>query len=242
MLIKSYEERMARQATRHNLVLGFLRDETWSSSLVLTDLLGGSPALTSKTMSQLEQQGHVARHQIEPVRQLLWGITPHGLAHAWDSEDQMQVRSYFEPSKLSPLAVPHHLDIQRARLKATRAGWADWIPEALLPRGLAKRPDAVVRAPDGRRVAVEVERHVKTIKRYEAIFSAYLQAIRRGEYDEVHYLVPDHKFAVRLQRVFGLVASVSVIGERVQLTEKHKARFIVSALQDWPSCQQHVNG
>ena len=237
MLIKSYEERMGRQVARHSLVLGFLRDETWSSSLVLTELLGGSPALTSKTMAQLERQGHVVRHQAEPLRQLLWGITPHGLAHAWESEERMQARPYFEPSKLSPLAVPHHLDTQQARLRAQRAGWSCWMPEALLPRGLAKRPDAVVRAPDDRKVAVEIERHVKTIKRYEAIFSAYLQAIRRGEYDEVHYLVPDHKFAVRLQRVFGLVTSVPVIGERVQLTEKHRARFIVCALQDWP-CRQ----
>lgn len=237
MLIRSYDERMSRQATRHRRVLCFLRDETWSSSSVLTELLGGTPALTSKTMSQLEHLGHVVRHQAEPLRQLLWGITSHGLAHAWDDDAQMQFRACFEASKLSPLAVPHHLDIQRARLMAARAGWSDWIPEALLPRGLVKRPDAVVRASDGRRVAVEVERHVKTIKRYEAIFSAYLQAIRRGEYDEVHYLVPDNKFAARLQRVFGLVTSVPVIGERVQLTEKHKARFIVYALQDWPCCQ-----
>lgn len=242
MLIKSYEERMARRAARHGLVLCFLRDETWSSSPVLTELLGGSAALTSKTMSQLEQQGYVVRHQAEPLRQLLWGITPHGLAHAWDEDGQIQIRPYFEPSKLSPLAVPHHLDTQYARLKAQRAGWSGWTPEALLPRGLAKRPDAVVLATDGRKVAVEIERHVKTIKRYEAIFSAYLQAIRRGEYDEVHYLVPDRKFAVRLRRVFGLVTSVSVIGERVQLTEKHKARFIVSALQDWPCSQWAVNG
>lgn len=237
MLIKSYEERMARQGARHGLVLRFLRDETWSSSSVLTALLGGSPALTSKTMAQLERQGHVVRHQLEPLRQMLWGITPHGLAHAWKGSEQMQARGHFEPSKVSPLAVPHHLDVQHARLKAQRFGWSDWMPEALLPRGLAKRPDAVVLAPDGRRVAVEIERHVKTVKRYEAVFSAYLQAIRRGEYDEIHYIVPDRKFAERLRRVFGLVTSVPVLGERVQLTERHKARFIVLTLHDWPVFQ-----
>ena len=224
---------MARQADRHRMVLSFLRDEAWSSSPVLTALLGGSPALTSKTMSQLERQGYVLRHQPECVRQLLWGITPHGLAHAWGDDEQMQVRAYFEPSKLSPLAVPHHLDIQYARLKAQRAGWTNWIPGGLLPRGLAKRPDATVLDPAGCKVAIEIERHVKTNKRYEAIFSAYLQAIRRGEYDEVHYIVSDTKFAARLRRVFGLIKSVPVIGERVQLTEKHRARFIVVSLSDW---------
>jgi hypothetical protein len=236
MLIKSYAERMQRQSVRHSLVMVFLRDETWTSSQVLTDLLGGSPALTSKTMAQLERHKYVIRQEVEPLRQVLWGITPHGLAHAWDDDETMLKRAYFEPSKLSPLAIPHHLDIQRARLKAQRAGWSDWTPEPLLPRGLAKRPDAVVVASDGRKIAVEIERHVKTVKRYEAIFSVYLQAIRRGEYHEVHYLAESRKFAGRLQRVFGLVTSVPVVGERIQLTEKHKAKFIVVALEDWP-CQ-----
>ncbi|MDP1539500.1 MAG: MobC family replication-relaxation protein [Moraxellaceae bacterium] len=227
---------MARQRARHRMVLSFLRDEVWSSSQVLTVLLGGSPALTSKTMSQLERRGYVLRHQLEPLRQLLWGITPHGLAHAWDDE-QMQFRAYFEPSKLSALAVPHHLDIQYVRLKAQSAGWSNWTPEALLPRGLAKRPDATVLDPAGRKIAVEIERRVKTVKRYEAIFSVYLQAIKRGEYDQVHYIVSDNKLAARLQRVFGLIKSVPVLGERIQLTEKHRARFTVVSLSDWTCCQ-----
>jgi hypothetical protein len=235
MLIKSYKERVERQANRHDLVLSFLRDETWSSSQVLTELLNGSPALTSKTMAQLERQQFVVRHEMEPLRQVLWGITAHGLAYAWSDHELMQRRAYFEPSRLSALAVPHHLDIQRVRLKALRAGWSDWTSESLLPRGLAKRPDAVVASPDGRNIAIEIERHVKTLKRYEAIFSAYLQAIKRGEYDAVHYVVPDRKFAKRLKRVFGLVHSVPVLGERVQITDKHRARFIVSALADWPT-------
>ena len=235
MLIKSYSERMSRQAARHELVLGFLRDETWSSSKVLTELLGGSLSSTSKTMSQLAIRGYVIQHQIEPLRQMLWGITTHGLAHAWDNELQMQARTHFEPSKLSLLAIPHHLAIQYARLKALRAGWTDWVPERLLPKGIEKRPDAVVRADDGCIVAVEIERHVKTLKRYEVIFSAYLQAIRRGEYDVVHYIVPDRKFVTRLQRVFGLIKSVPVIGERVQLTDSHRSKFMVIALDDWPS-------
>lgn len=235
MLIKSYDERLRRQAIRHGLVLRFLRDETWTSSPVLAALLGSSPASVSKTMYQLERKGHVIRHVAEPIRCTLWGITSHGLAHAWEEHEQMQVRGYFEPSKLSMLAVPHHLDIQRARLGALRAGWSDWMPESLLPTGISKRPDAVASTPDGQRVAVEVERHVKTLKRYEAIFAAYLQAIKRGEYDAVHYVVPDRKFAKRLERVFGLVLSVPVLGERVPITDRHRARFIVSALADWPA-------
>lgn len=234
MLINSFADRMKRQSDRHHLVLGFLRDETWSSSKVLTELIGGSPALTSKTMAQLERLKFVSKHEATPLRLVLWGITPHGLAHAWGDEEQMQIRAYFEPSKLSLLAIPHHLDTQLARLKAKSFGWVHWTPESLLPRGLAKRPDAVVTSPNGQKIAIEIERHIKTVKRYEAIFSAYLQAIKKGDYSEVHYITPDHKFAKRLIRVFGLVTAVPVVGERVSLTAKHKAKFMVYALEDWP--------
>lgn len=234
MLIKSYRQRMERQTAKHDQVLIFLRDEAWSSSRILGNLLGVTPASISKTLAQLERLGYVIKHQDALCRYKLWGITAHGLAHAWPPDEIMQVRGHFEPSKLSSLAIPHHLDIQLARLRAERALWKDWTPEQLLPKGLAKRPDAVVITDSGLKVAVELERNIKTLKRYEAIFSAYLRAIKEGEYTEVHYVTPDVKLAKRLRRVLDLVTSIPVLGERVQLTEKHKGRFKVYSLEDWP--------
>ncbi len=234
MLIKSYAERMARQSARHHSVRSFLKDETWTSAYVLAQLLGCSPSQVSKTMQQLSAQHHVIGHQIESFRGTLWGITAHGLAHAWLEDEPMAVRPHFEPSRLSVLAIPHHLDVQRARLNAERAGWTGWQPENVLPVGMSKRPDAVAVSAEGLVIAVEVERHIKTLKRYEAIFSAYLQAIKRGEFQAVHYVTPDRPLATRLKRVFELVKAVPLLGERVVITDKHRARFKVSALADWP--------
>lgn len=238
MLIKSYEERMARQAVRHRHVLRFLRDETWSAAHILTYLLNGSATLVSKTMQQLKKRGFVMEHRAEGCRSMLWGITAHGLAHAWDADEVMVARPYFEPSRISSLAIPHRLDVQRARLSAERAGWSNWQPENTLPPGMAKRPDALVVDLNGQIIAVEMERHIKTLKRYEAVFSAYLQAIKRGELEQVHYVTPDTGLAVRLSRILGLVQAVPLLGERVLISDRHRARFIVTPLSDWPPTNQ----
>ncbi len=234
MLIKSYDERLACHEQRHREVLTFLRDETWTSSLILMRHLGCSAASVSKTMKQLELKGFVVRHAVPELSKTLWGITPHGLAFSWAEDEPMQQRPHFEPSKLSALAVPHHLDIQMARIGAVEAGWSGWVSGHRLPAGLAKRPDAVTVDPDGACIAIELERHVKTLKRYEAIFATYLQSIKRGEYAAVHYVCPDEGLAKRLTRVFGLVQAVPLLGERVPITDKHRAKFPVYALDRWP--------
>lgn len=234
MLIKSFAERQSRTAEKRDKLLRFLRDETWSSLANLSDLLGMSISPTFKTLQQLTRDDFLVEHKIPELRLGLWGITPKGLAFAWDESEAMAFRPYFEPGKLSVTSIRHNLDIQRARLIAERAGWTGWIPGTRLPPGLKKRPDAVASNTAGEKIAVEVERSVKTQKRYESIFSIYLQLIRQGHYQSVHYVCPDAALAPRLQRLFGLVQAVPVAGDRVPISERHRARFPVFALDNWP--------
>jgi hypothetical protein len=81
-----------------------------------------------------------------------------------------------------------------------------------------------------------VELHTKLlphhIQRYEAIFAIYLQMMKRDEYAKVHYVCPDASFALRLFRMFELIKPVSVTEERVPITEKHRARYTVYALDN----------
>lgn len=234
MLINSFAERCVRTQAKRAVMLRFLRDETWSNLTNLAGVLGLSEPASFKTLCQMERDGFLLRHKISALRMSLWGITPQGLAFAWDEAEIMQSRPYFEPSKLSVLTTYHYLDIQRARLVAERAGWTNWVPGNRLPKDIKKRPDAIATNPQGQLVAIELERSIKTIKRYEAIFAIYLQMMKRDEYARVHYVCPDASFAPRLARMFELIKSVPVAGERVPLTEKHRARFPVYALDNWP--------
>lgn len=223
-----------RAARKRSTLLRFLRDESWSNLPNLAGVAGMSQSATFKTLGQMERDGLLQRHKVTELRLSLWGITPQGLAFAWDDEETMEPRPHFEPSKLSVVTIHHYLNIQRARLAAERAGWSDWLPGNRLPKDIKKRPDAVATTPAGQRIAVELERSVKTIKRYEAIFAIYLQAIKHGDYAMVHYVCPDAAFAPRLSRLFQLIQAVPVVGERVPITEKHRARFPVYALENWP--------
>jgi len=126
------------------------------------------------------------------------------------------------------------LDIQLARIKAEAAGWSNWISGKHLPSQLAKRPDALVANPFGEKVAVELERTIKSRQRLERIWSIYLQQITRKEIKMVHYVCPDAGFAKRLRRVFMLLKTIPVAGERVVLTEKHRSKIIVDTLDKWP--------
>ncbi|SNS03702.1 hypothetical protein SAMN05192560_2329 [Methylobacillus rhizosphaerae] len=234
MLINSYQQRCMRSQAKRETVLRFLRDETWSNLTNLADMLGLSEPATFKTICQMERDGFLLRYKVDALRLSLWGVTPQGLAFAWADNEAMRVRPYFEPGKLSVMTIPHYLDIQRARLMAEQAGWTNWVPGHRLPKGIKKRPDAIATNAEGQTIAIELERSIKTLKRYEAIFAIYLQMMKREEYAKVHYLCPDAGFAPRLERMFALIQSVPVAGERVPITKKHRARFPVFALDNWP--------
>lgn len=234
MLINSYQQRCARAQSKREVILHFLRDETWSNLTNLANMLGLSEPAAFKTVCQMERDGFLLRFKVSALRLSLWGITPQGLAFAWGVDEVMQIRPYFEPSKLSVMTIAHYLYIQRARLRAEHAGWTNWIPGNRLPKDIKKRPDAIATNPEGQIVAIELERSIKTLKRYEVIFAIYLQMMRRNEYAKVHYVCPDESFAPRLLRMFELIKSVPVAGERVPINVKHRARFPVYALDNWP--------
>lgn len=234
MLIKSFKERCNRQEAKQRKLLGFYRDEIWSSAYNTSLLLGCSLSAAYKTLNQLEIKGILQSHLIQELNLKIWGITAQGQFIAWDNE-VIQQRSAFQPSKINALFVKHHLDLQVIMLNATKAGYTQWVNGKLLPKAIQQRPDAIVRDISGNQLAVEYERTVKSRKRYEVIFSKYLQAIKRGEFCSAQYVCPDENFAARLSNVFASIASVPVAGQRVTLTDKHRSKIAVSSISNWPN-------
>lgn len=62
MLINSYQQRCVRAQTKRELVLCFLRDETWSNLTNLAGVPGLSDAATLKTTCQMERDGFLLRY------------------------------------------------------------------------------------------------------------------------------------------------------------------------------------
>lgn len=232
----SYLEKQSRADAKRELVLQFLASgEVFSTVMMLSRVISASPSSTARTLDNLMRAGALKSemHMIRLRHSAIYGITPHGLGLVGKFDSR-----YFELGKTNPAYIPHHLDTQMARLNAEDEDWKDWQPgKALYGLNLEKVPDALATDPVEKRVAIEIERHIKTPKRYAEIISAHLQAITQKRWAEVHYLCPDglHK---KVEAAFARIESVSVKGERVQLQKKHRDCFKFFALNLWPTTQK----
>ena len=228
----SYLEKQSRAEAKRELLLQFLASgEVFSTVTMLSRVISASPSSTTRTLDYLVRDGALKseRHVIQCRHSHIYGITAHGLGLVGKSN----VR-HFELGKTNAAYIPHHLDTQVARLNAEGEGWKDWQPgKALYGQSLEKVPDALATDPVEKRVAIEIERHIKTPRRYGEIISAHLQAITQKKWAEVHYLCPNglHK---KVEAAFAHIDSVFVKGERVPLVQKHRDCFKFFALNLWP--------
>jgi hypothetical protein len=189
-----------------------------------------------RTLATLESEGFLACAEVmifKRMSQKIFGVTAHGLAHAFEVDEPMERRPVFEPSKVKLSTLNHELDIQRLRLRAEGAGWRNWIPGSRLGISLPgmKRPDAVSLDPQGLWVAIEVERTIKTTKRYEVLLSQYLQLVAKGKFSRVLWLCPTADLALRLNKILGSINAVPVAGKRIELEERHARLWSVRDYQ-----------
>ena len=85
-------------------------------------------------------------------------------------------------------------------------------------------------------MAIEIERTIKTRKRYQAIIREHLTQIRQGGWQVVFYLTPDG-MAARLKKVFDSIDHVVFDGQRVAIEDAHRKRFRFLDLSAWPNVE-----
>jgi hypothetical protein len=247
-LISDPAQRIARAAEKRREVLRFLRDEIWTVTDVVAQLLGVGYPAAHALLKVMQRDGLVTSASMfiaspRGVRRVvLHGITAQGLAFAWPADEVAEPRRPWESSKTNALFVPHQIEVQLARIRAEQAGWTNWLPaRMLMGLGLPKLPDAEARSPDGVPVGVEVEREIKTDRRYEAVIGAYIAQMKAdGRWDRVDYLCPNADFAKRLARVFGNLKQLRLEGKDGQATkvgeiqQSHLDRFRFYDWKVWP--------
>ena len=160
---------------KQNIVLGFLANEMFSTSEILGQLLGLSRTATFKTLKSMEKQDLVRLHHIEYElaqrgKQTIWGLTPKGALLATDL-DNFQI-DFYEAGRIATSTMAHSLAIQRVKVAGHTKGWTDWISSRKLKQIAAKDkakwkqiPDALATSLDGKVIAFEIEKTVKTPKR-----------------------------------------------------------------------------
>lgn len=234
--------RRARTSEKQAQVLAWLATEPFSTVAILAGVIGLQRVATAKTLDAMQAAGLLRKEEIRtPLagRVNLYVVTPHGAAMG--SPLDGEPLPYFETGRIAPSTIEHALDVQRARLAARRAGWTAWQSDRELHAlagaaegGWRKIPDALAINAGGVRVAVEVERTAKTSKRYEEILAQYLQQIRAGLCDAVHYVSPTPGLAARLQRIFLRIEQVPINGRRYEIKDEHRARLKFFELETWP--------
>lgn len=232
--------RDARSKAKLRAALRWLRDETWSTAEVLGKVMGLNARQGAyQSLAKMERDGYLASMDMpifKKSKQRIFGITAHGLAYAYDLDEPIVSRPTFEPSKVRLTTLQHEIDIQLLRFQAELAGWKNWTPGGRLGVSIGgdKRPDAVATNPSQEVVAIEIERTVKTSKRYEVLLSQYLQAVAKGRYAQIVWLCPSAELAARLQRIILGITSVSVGGHRIALEDRHYQLLSFLDYSQWP--------
>ncbi|MDI3260279.1 MAG: hypothetical protein QJR02_11345 [Sinobacteraceae bacterium] len=229
----SRAEIMARSKAKRQMVLDWCATESFTSPAVVAVMLGISHRRGGKLLADMARDGLMVRDDFHGEGSPVWGITTLGLGYA--NAPQVIGREY-EPGRITPAFARHELDVQLARVRAFAAGWTDWTPSRLLHgTGLKKVPDAIAVTPSGERVAVEIERSIKSLRRYREAIAAQLRDMRAGRYGRVIYVSPGH--AAALERTLRRVGEVRIAGERLRLGDAHFARYRVLDFASFPPAE-----
>lgn len=229
----SPQERQQRSAEKRAAVLGFLASgEQWSTLSVIAELLQTSERNALRLLQKLVEEKllKVDDRVLPHLRLKLYGISAHGLAVV-GADVNMKA---FAIGRTNPSFVQHHLESQLIRIRAEKAGWTNWTPGKVLfvenSTRLKKLPDSLANRPDGRRVAVEIERYVKSPKRLTDVMGLHLQQIVSKQYDLVYYFTPHPEAQMR---AFNKIQFVTLENQKVKLNDSHRARFKVFDLKNW---------
>ncbi|MES9844889.1 MAG: MobC family replication-relaxation protein [Candidatus Sedimenticola sp. 6PFRAG5] len=242
------DQRQARVAEKRRMVLRFMRDETWTHVDVLQELLAFKNVQNvNSTLRPMERDGLLKRVSVDMTygRSItIWGITTTGQAYAFELDEPLEDRPGFEPSKIKPSTLQHRIDLQLARVRAEKAGWTNWEPGHLLGKRMSgvKLPDAIATDPQGQRVAIEIERTIKSRKRYSEILVSHLSQRKAGSWQKILYLSPTTDFAARVQRVFFSISQAKHQGQAFNVTDEHRQPFSFYSLNsgEWLTMNEDI--
>jgi hypothetical protein len=252
-LIRDPAVRARVAAKNESGILDFLRDELYSTTAILGDVIAVQPRQARNVLARLERKGFVVRDEVRFMGRKaipLWGITFQGLMEGLTPEKIASAS--LRPHKVGSVKVPmleHTLAIQACRAwHLGEPNFIQWDMERNLPcRHLPTRdlsrwlhyPDAVLTtgsAQNPSRIAVEVELNHKSQPRYAQIIRAHYNNIENNRYQKIWYFCRTHTHADKLAALFLRIAKDQKIaywehGERLTV-ERSLELFTFFSLQD----------
>ena len=221
-------------------LLNFLYEETWTHIDIIFQLLNDvSREQIEEILKEQSEAKLIGNHQFHTgfsSTEQIWGIARRGVSLIQETDSEIESRPVFYKSSVNRTSMNHQLDIQSLRLIAERKGWRSWKKNArnsVMKKGEIY-PDAVAVRPDHTRIAIEVERTLKTNDRYPGILVAHLIARKNRNWDEIYYFSPDAKISRQLERIFSEIDEANHLGEVLKINDAHRAPFrFLTYDDDW---------
>lgn len=237
-LISSKVERDRIRAEKEAKILSFLLEERFSTALVLAQLLNMTTNGAQRILKRMDESGLIKSHTVDfelsAWNQKIWGLTPTGTLLATDDDV-----NFFEVGRTKPITIAHSLALQRVKVLALSQAWSEWessskmLQNANLSRSTwLQVPDAVAISPKGRKIAIELERTVKTPKRYVEILANYAEMMSMSVIDEVIYVCPA-QLTARLERLFHRIEKIIFKGKVIPTPEGLLRRFYFISYEEW---------
>lgn len=239
-LINSKIEQSRSKAVKETLILSFLWEEGYSTAKILAPLLKMTPNGIQRILRKMEAkeliQTHTVDFELSSWNLKIWGLTPTGTLLATPEDEKFK---FFEVSRVKPITMAHSLALQRIKVLALSQGWGEWqnsskmLKNANLNRSTwLQVPDAVAMSPKGRKIVIELERTVKTPKRYVEILANYAEMLSSGIIAEVIYICPEN-IAKRLERLFHRIEKIIFRGKAIPVPEGLLKRFYFISYEEW---------
>lgn len=205
--------------------LNFLAIETFSTPALIQQLLGyNSIQAAYQLLNRMYANKLISKTKIEVMfgrKVTLFGINNNGLALS--NHPNFLERPTFQKSKVCLSTLQHKLDIQNIHICAINNGWTDWKDGSQL--GLRKRdvkiPDAIAISVTGDTYAFEIEREIKSIRRYRDILLSHLVTRKSQGWTQIIYLCPTLQHSQSLEKKIRSIRTVSYQGRMITLTNEH---------------------
>lgn len=233
------------KAEKEAKILAFIKEEGFTEAKIIATLLDTTPTTAYRTLNKMAREELVKLYDVtgkalgRQGKQVVWGLTQTGALAATDANAEEFNVGYFEVSKLKEVTMKHSLELQRVKVKALKEGWTDWKGSRQVHQMANKDrsvwlrvPDALAVTPKGYLAAIELERTVKTPKRYEEILGDYTQMLSNRTITEVYYFCPD-RLVAGIERLFKEIKKIVVNGKLTEVPEGLLKRFHFISYSEW---------
>lgn len=214
------QERAERALDNRLTIARFLRDEIFSDSEILAQLVGLShPSSVNKILNSMTEAGFLIKHRL-PTKKIIWGISASGALFSYENADDAPVDfKTFRASKFNVLTFEHKKALQKIRLQTQKIGWENW--QTLPIVSGRKSPDGLVLWPEKGVVAIEYEKTIKASKRYDGIIRAHLESVVAKRYKKILYICPNEAITGHVKRILTKQVGRSFVvqGRTMILTE-----------------------